>query len=373
MLYLDIPTREQLARMAATRSDAAVTIYLKTTPLTQDIEKARISLKNLRKEAVEQLQAAGVDKRRIWPIEEKLEALEEDDDFWVTQAHSLAIMVTPERLRHFRLANRLERSVHVSDRFHMKPLLRATTFSNSAYVLALAEDSIRLIDVTAEGEANVVKVDDMPKSASDALGKSTLNDRSHSRRIVGDEGKNLRLRQFVRMVDKEVMKAIRTSDRPLIIAAADPLENFYRNHCSYDHLAPEAIEGNPEHKSEAELAEAARPIITALQQAEIAELRGLYAARENEGRASSDLSSVARAAMQGAVDTLMVDMTAEVNGTLGDDGSVTLADAPGAGVYGVADAVALQAMQTGARVVAVRAEDLPVKDTPLAAILRYPV
>lgn len=373
MLYLDIPTREQLSRMAATRSDAAVTIYLKTTPLTQDIEKARISLKNLRKEAVDQLQAAGVEKRRIWPIEEKIEALEEDDDFWVTQAHSLAIFVTPERIRHFRLANRLERSVHVSDRFHMKPLLRATTFSNSAYILALAEDSIRLIDVTAEGEANIVKVADMPKSVSDALGKSTLNDRAHSRRAAGDEGKNLRLRQFVRMVDKAVMGAIRTSDRPLILAAADPLENFYRGHCAYDHLAPKAIEGNPEHKSEAELSEAARPIITELQQEEIAELRDLYGARQSDGRASSDLSTVARAAAQGAIETLLVDMEVEIHGTLADDGSLTLAETPGAGTYGVADAIAMQAMHMGARVVAVRKDDLPDANAALSAILRYAV
>lgn len=373
MLYLDIPTRDQLGRMLATRAEAAVSIYLPSTPLTQHVDQARIELKNLRKQAIDQLQSAGVDKRTIWPIEEQLEALDDDEDFWAHQAHSLALFVTPERMRTFRLANRLEASVHVSDRFHLKPLLRATTFGHHAYVLALAEGGIRLIDLPAQGEPSVVKVLDLPKDAYDALGTTTLNDRAHSRRQVGDEGKNMRLRQYVRMVDAALMKVLRHSDRPLVLAAADPLENLFRAACSYDHLAPQSIAGNPERKSEAELGAEARPILDQVNGAEVDDLRGLYSERAGSQRATSDLSTIARAATHGAVEVLMFDIDDTTPGRVDDDGVIHLADRDDADSYGVGDEVVARAMNTGARVVALRRADLPEGDSGMAAILRYPV
>lgn len=373
MLYLDIPDSTQIVRLAETRSDAAVSIYLSTTPLTQDIEQARISLKNHAKTALAQLEAAGIDKRRLWPIETELEDLVEDDAFWAHQAHSLAIFVTPERLRRFRLPTRLEDSVHVSDRFHLKPLLRATSFGHDAYVLDIAEGGVRLIDVPASGAATEIRVQNLPKDAADALGKSTLNDRAPSRRIQGDEGKNLRLRQYVKIVDQAVRAAIAGSDRPLVIAGADPLRSFYRQESDYPRLAEASIEGNVQHLSPAELAERVRPVLDDLHAAEMSRLRDLYEQRGESGRATADVAQVARAASAGAVDTLMIDMDAVLPGTLDEDGALSLAQDESATSYGVTDAIAARVMAAGGRIVALRNGDLPDSESPVAAILRYPI
>lgn len=371
MLHLDIPSQEQLNRLADTRSDAAVTIYLATTPTTQQVDTARISLKNLAREAINQLEEMGLDKRRRWPVEEQLADFDDDEEFWAHQAHSLAIFVTPDKLRTFRLANEIPDQVHVSDRFHMKPLLRATTFSNDAYVLSLAEGGVKLIEVPASGEAHEVRVPNLPKDAYDALQTTTLNDRAPSRRITGDEGKNVRLRQYVRIVDKALMDVIKSSSRPLIIAAADPLRELFAQASDYPHIAPDAITGSPEEKSDNQLAEEARPILAKLQDAKVAELRDLYGERFGEGRASSDLSQVARAATHGAVDTLLVDIDVTVPGTIDDDGVLFLDEVDDARNYGVIDEIALRVLRNGGRVMAVRAGDLPEGAKDLAAILRW--
>jgi hypothetical protein len=67
-------------------------------------------------------------------------SLIDDNEFWRFQAHSLAIFATPENMRTFRVPNALEPLVIVSDRFHMKPLLRSVSFPRSCYVLALAQN-----------------------------------------------------------------------------------------------------------------------------------------------------------------------------------------------------------------------------------------
>lgn len=371
MLYLDLPTPEQIAKLADTRADAAVTIYVATTPVTQQADQSRISLKNLAREAIGQLEQMGLDKRRRWPIEEQLAAFDDDEDFWAHQAHSLAIFATPDRVRTFRLANNIPDQVHVSDRFHLKPLLRATTFSNDAYVLALSEGAVRLIDVPASGAATEVQVPRLPKDASDALQRTTLNDRGHNRRIAGDEGKNVRLRQYVRIVDDALKDVLRHASRPLIVAAADPLREMFAQRCDYDHLVAETITGSPDQKSESQLAEEARPILATLQRDKIAALRDVYQARFGEGRATGDMAQIARAATDGAVDTLLVDIDASVPGQIDADGALTLDDADDARNYGITDEIALRVMRGGGRVMAVRAEDLPDGAAKLAAILRW--
>ena len=64
MLYVDKPTSEEIAVLNRWRSDASVSIYVPTTPITQHIGAAQIEYGNLVKAALAQLDANGFDKRR---------------------------------------------------------------------------------------------------------------------------------------------------------------------------------------------------------------------------------------------------------------------------------------------------------------------
>ena len=63
MLHIDLPTRAEIDRLVVHRGAPAVSIYLATTPVTQDTAADRIELKNLSKQAVAQMEAGGVEKR----------------------------------------------------------------------------------------------------------------------------------------------------------------------------------------------------------------------------------------------------------------------------------------------------------------------
>ena len=56
MLYVDIPTPADISALAAARGEACVSIYLRTTPLTQQAQADRVELKNLARHALEQLE-----------------------------------------------------------------------------------------------------------------------------------------------------------------------------------------------------------------------------------------------------------------------------------------------------------------------------
>lgn len=373
MLHVDIPTDEELAALAAERGDGCVSIFLPTTPLTQGVAGDRIALGNLAKEAVRQLEAAGADKRRVAALAEQLDDLVDDDPFWRFQARSLAVLATPDRTRTFRVPNAFEPTVEVSDRFHLKPLLRTRSFPHAAYVLALAENSVRLVEVSPDLPAAPVRVEGMPKDAPSAVGKASINDRSPSGRIQGSEGKKVRLRQYARQVDQALRGVVAGSAVPLILAVTEQLGEIYRSVSTYPDLAEETIRGNPELLSDAELAQRSRSVLDAHYAAQVAAWRDLFATRAGQGRATTDLAQAARAATFGAVDSLLVDMGQSLPGTVDEEtGAVAFAGGAGATSYGVADEIARRTLQARGRVLAVRRDDIPDRQ-PLAAILRYPI
>jgi hypothetical protein len=372
MLHVDIPNQAQLLALTSLRADMAVSIYLPTTPLTQDAQADRVALKNHAKEAIAQLHAANADKRRVAQLEEHLDDLVDDDEFWAFQARSLAVLATPDGVQSFRLPSAHTARVEVSDRFHMKPLLRAQTFPNACHVLALAANDVRLVAVSADLPAGYAKVDGMPKDAASAVGKASILGRSASGRVHGSEGHKVRLAQFARQVDRALMARLHGSHLPLVLAANEPLATTFRSLSTHPHLAAETIGGNSETMSDAELAEKARGVLDKLYAAQLAEWRDTYALRANQGRATADIAQAARAATMGAIDSLMVDIDDSVPGTIDEAGVVSFAAVNDAVAYGVVDEIASRVLLSGGRVLAVRRADIP-GTTGMAAILRFPV
>jgi hypothetical protein len=261
----------------------------------------------------------------------------------------------------------------VSDRFHLKPLLRAITFPHSAYVLALSENAVRLVEVHADLPPNAVKVDGLPKDAASSAGKSTLNDRSAGGRIQGSEGQNVRFRQYARQVDAALRPLLSGRETPLILAATGRLASVYRSVNSYPYLLPDGIGDSPDRMTDAALAAAARPALDAAYEADLSTLRALYDVWAGDGRATSDLSDAARAATYGAIETLLVDIDSAAPGVVDEEtGAISFADSSDAANYGVIDEIAGRALASGARVLGVRKADLPGAGD-VAAILRYAV
>jgi hypothetical protein len=373
MLHIDLPTRAEIEKLIGVRGSPAVSLYLRTTPLTQDTDVDRLELKNLLKVAVAEMEAADIPKRSIWPIQERIEALVEDDDFWVEQANSLAIFVTPDGIRTFRLANKLSNIVEVSDRFHLKPLIRAVTFPHHAYVLAISAGAVRLIEVSADLPPHEVKVPGLPRDASQALGRRSHRARSGNMQSGEITSENALLTRYARAVEQALRPVLAGHERPLIVAGAEPMASIFRSVAAYPHVADQVIPGSADDTPDHELAARARELLDAIYAAQIAQLGALYAERASQGRATADIAQAARAATFGAVDTLLVDMDAVVPGTVDDeDGKVTFADQADALNYGVVDEIARRALQSGARVVAARRADLP-GGGDLAAILRYAI
>ncbi len=373
MLYVDIPTLPEIRALITARADACVSIFLATTPHTQHVDASRIEFGNLWKMAKHQLQEAGFDKRRLAMIEAGLSDLETDDAFWRVQANSLAVLATPDSVRTFRFATAITSGVEVSDRFHLKPLLRAIAFPQHAFVLALSENIVRLIEIFADQPPVPVKVPGLASSAADAVGRSSVNNLTQGTRIADAQGQTILLRQYARHVDSTLRPVLAGRETPLILAATEPLGPMFRAVNSYPALANEGIVTSPDHLKDHQLADAARSILDGVYANEIAAAKSLFQARLGQRRATTDLGEVARAATLGAVDLILADIDTTVPGTVDDtSGAISQSAAPDAVNYDVVDEIVGRAVLSGAKFLGVRRADLP-EGGPIAAILRFPI
>ena len=368
-LYTDIPTRSEIDALWQEDPPAAVSIYLETTPESSG-EAERIAYKNGVREALAQLEDA--DKGHRAGLAEELAVLADEDseEFWRHQARSLAVFATPSSLRSFRLPNRLAPVAVGGTRFFVKPLLRAVTFPQSAFVLALAQGSVRLLETVPDASPRQVRVPDMPRDVASAVGKSSIRDPAPIRRVQGAEGHKLRMAQFSRLVDAALREVLPGQGVPLILAATEPLGSIFRAHCRYPDLVPQSVPGNPEGRGDVELVAAAREILDGWYADRLEEEKRTFADRSHQGRTSTDVANLARFATRGAVDTLFVDIDASVSGEVDELGEVTFAASEADGSGDVVDEVARRAWLSGARLLAVRHEDVP-GGGDIAATLRY--
>src|SRR4030081_316542 len=391
MLHIDIPGLEEFKVLAQVKGETCVSLYLPTSPLGSSAKVNRTAFKDLAKEALSQLKEAGIDKVEITAFAEqfdRLAGIEPDvqdqdkvrkqqhakpdpvDSFWHYQANGLAVLATSGATRTFRLPNSPKPLAEVADRFHLTPLIRAMTSPHDIFVLALAEESVRLVDAFANFPPERVQVPNLPKNAEEATRRPSFHVRAPRRRLQNLEGEKVLLQKYVRQVEHAIYIVLSHQNAPLVLAAEEPMASMFRSLNTYPRLADETIDGNPEQRTDAELEDAAIPILDRLYSRELKAVIALYDQLKPR-RATTDVSYAAHAATAGAVDQLLVDLDAVIPGLVSDlDGTVTYAASDDAETYSVVDEVARRALSTGARVLGARKEELPDR-APLTAILRY--
>ncbi|MBF2063457.1 MAG: hypothetical protein IGS39_03345 [Calothrix sp. C42_A2020_038] len=369
MLYKDTIREKEFLKLADQRG-ICVSIYLPTTPLTQDAQADRIVLKNLTKTAMEQAEAIA-DKRQIQAMTNYLEELLDDDEFWKFLANGLGILVTPESIRTYRLSYTVEEAVEVSDRFYLKPLMSALQ-PISAYVLAISQKSVKLYEFTPAQELEPLDVSDLPANFSAVTQRTLQRDRAPARKLQGDEGAEILQRQFLRAIEKAVRPVVSGSNMPLILATTQEFQAMYQSFNSYDMLATKGVNGSVEGLPEEEIRQAIPPIVKELRQERIQQWIDLYHQRQNESRTSTDLATIAKLVTRGQVSHLLVDADAVQYGTLTDIGEMTTSDIRSAETYDLIDEIVVRVIQNGGEVLGVRkGEDAPEELMPIAAILRW--
>jgi hypothetical protein len=100
---MDILTRAELEQLMLKEQPLCVSIYLPTHRTGIETQQDPIRLKNLLREAEQLLSAQGVGTHAVQKMLEPASRLLQDSDFWQHQSDGLAIFLSCNGARHYRL------------------------------------------------------------------------------------------------------------------------------------------------------------------------------------------------------------------------------------------------------------------------------
>lgn len=383
---MDIITRAHLKTLIEHRSQASVSIYMPTHKVTRDGQQDRITCEGLLRKTRQMLLDSG---RSELPPEEILEPafdLLNNRAFWFYQSHGLALFLTEEFFRYFRLPLAFETLLTVAPRFHIKPLMPMFCADGKYYVLALSLNEARLFECTRQ-TVEELEPDEMPTSLQEALqyddpqrqlqfhtGTQSFGQRRaamfHGHGVGKDDTKTNILR-FCQQVSTGVQEILREETAPLLLAGVDHVLAIYRKANKYAGLLSDIVPGNPEELTAEELHRQTWPIVEGYLRESRLRAAELYLSQSNTPRATNDLREIVTASFHGRVDLLFVPLGVQRWGSYdATSETVELGESENAGVEDLLNLATVQTLVTGGRVFVVEPEAMPGGE-PQAALFRY--
>jgi hypothetical protein len=325
-MHLDAFTSAELSSLMGETRQYCVSVFMPTFR-KGDAEQNPIRMKNLLRKTDEKLRERGL--RSTDAYLQPARSLINDSGFWEHVADGLAIFMTEDGVRLFRLPLQFPEIVIVNTRFYIKPLLPLLSEEKRFYILALSQNRIRIFRATRYS-VEELEPENMPKSLSEAM-KYDLREAQlqwHSQTMSGisgggvspgtkrtpmffgqgvgtDDAKDRILRYF-REVDKGVKEMLPGERIPMILAGVDYLLPIYREANTYPHLVDGGVEGNPDGLRPEELHAKAFDLLDPVISGPRVLAMNKYARLAGTGMASNQLDQVLTAAEHGRVDTLFV-------------------------------------------------------------------
>jgi hypothetical protein len=356
-----------------------------------EIQQDPIRLKNLLGKAEERLLARGLRTPEARELLEPAEKLLQDSLFWQHQSDGLAIFLSSEDFRYYRLPFDFEELVVVTDRFHIKPLLPLLSGDGRFYVLALSQSKLRLLQGTRYSVSEI-DLEKVPPSLAEVLkfndpekrfqfhtstrtpgGKGERPAIFHGHGVASADDPKDYISRYFHRVDEGLHDLLQGEQAPLVLAGVDYLLPIYREANTYPHLVDEGIEGSPEELGAEELHEQAwaimQPLFVAEQEEAAAQYRQLAGAGSEQ--ASNKLEEVVPAAYHGRVETLFIAVGFQQWGTFDPaTNTVQVHEEADPGDEDLLDFTAIQTLLNSGMVYAVEPQKVP-DEALLAAVFRY--
>ncbi|GAC56306.1 hypothetical protein GOHSU_04_01760 [Gordonia hirsuta DSM 44140 = NBRC 16056] len=294
-----------------------LTFTVPTDVTGQSDKVSALTLKSHLREAKARLVEDGMREAAADAFLAPVTALAEDPSYWRLQSRGLIVFLAEGFFLPLRVPIELTESLTVGDEFNLLPVAPVIASDRKLYVLALAQNSVRLFDSTR----NVIEelplenvpasfdevIDELPERVIDVRSGSAGADGVPSFQGSGGDIDRTLVEKYIRAVGQAIGTRLGTArSQALVLAAVAEYLPIFTASCPYPAIVDGVIAGNPEHAQPDDLRSAAWQVVnteeTAREQAEQERARSLA----HSGKGAFDLAEIARAAGEGRVDTLFL-------------------------------------------------------------------
>jgi hypothetical protein len=371
-----------LIRLKHEAGGPRLSLFLPLSPGSPRSTKTRIRAKNLLAGAGHALRSDGLPSAEVTDLLGRVRRALQQARPSNENHLGLAVFADADHVHTYHVPLRPRELAVVGDRFTITPLLPAINAQGRFFLLTLTQDEVRLFKGTALA-LEPVAVDGLELAAWTTMPRprapqvhAFLADRGgqgtravfHGVGRDGDERKTRTLQHF-RGTDRALRQVLSGDQAPLVLAGVRHLQALYRAVNTHPRLLEHGIDGNPERMNREELHRHAWALVEREMRRGASTAIERYHALRGTGRTVGNLEDVLRVAIEGQVETLLVDESACTWGSRSDGRSVLRLGSPPMVGERLESAVVTTLSRDGA-VFVVPDLEMP-EPSPAAAILRY--
>lgn len=309
----------------------------------------------------------------------------QDRIFWNNTADGLAILSNGKECIVYKLQRQVEELALVSDRFHIKPLIRYFQSSDRYHLLGLDMKYFTLYEGNRYGFEEVDLDPDIPRSLEEVLGEDQtepyLNPGAYggagaTPMFHGHGGRkdeiDIDTQRYFRYVDKFVLDNYSNPMKiPLILVALDEHHGLFNNISHNSFLLSDGVKQDYKSLDLDQLKKSAWEIIEPFYLEKTKKLVDNYKVQRSKFLGSDDVSEVSRAVVENRVDTVLLEADKFIQGRINKEtGELIREDTSGSDYDNVLDEIAKMVLENKGEVLVLPKERMP-STSGLAAIYRF--
>jgi hypothetical protein len=299
----------------------AVTILVSTHRTHPDSKQDAINLKKLISQTENQLYEA-YDKREVWPLLDKIKAAEAELNHEYN-LNTLAIFASKDLVKVVKLPIPTTDRIVISDRFEIRPLLRALEQEEYYYIISVSRKKIRLLEAFNDTLVREVSNKDFP------FENTEYYTTDHVKQIQDSYGDD-QIKEYFNVADKRFKEYYFENPLPVVLMGDAKMLAFYQDQMDVKNIVIGTAPGSYDDTTAHEILKITYPIAKQHQaDKEQQELKAIDDAQSAQ-RLNTDFGDIYRAAEAGSADTLYMEKTYFAKGAVGEDGTVSLSEDPNA-------------------------------------------
>jgi hypothetical protein len=323
---MDSLNKAEIKNLIKKNSNPCISIYMPAHREWNGHEQDIIRFKNLINKVERNLTERNFRLEQINNLLHPAKNLLSDRNFWNHQSDGIAVFISEGEFNVFKLPLSFEEEAIINIRYYIKPVLKILSGEGRFFLLTLdlnkvkfyqcTRFSIREIQLpynTPLSLEEVTQFDEVEKSLTGTAATSEGRAGGHSSIFHGhgvgsldDTVHKEKILEFFHMLNKGVFSVLKDETSPLVLAGVEFLLPIYKKANSYSHLIEKGLDANPEYLSLDELHERSRQIVEPVFTDKQRKAVSLYERFSGNGRASSNIEDVVKAAFTGRVESLFV-------------------------------------------------------------------
>jgi peptide subunit release factor 1 (eRF1) len=381
---MELPNKKILNELLSVNKGPCISLYLPTHRTHPENIQDPIRYKNL----VRHLKESLLKKYASTETESLLDPFygtEKDIHLWNYMLDGLAIFRTKDLFRMVRLPVKVNELAIVAESFHTKPLRQYLQSADRFHILGVSLHEIQFYEGNRYSLTEIELGPDIPKEITEALGEELTEKHITFASYGGAGGPNMvhghgarkeevdiDAERFFRIVGQSIAHHYSKPSRlPLILAALPEHHNLFQKVNNNPNLLAKAIPVNPKSVSKEKLVKMAWEIIEPGYKKRLEELADRFELARSHGKGSDIIPDVVKAAVEGRVDTLLIEADRKIAGRIDfETASFDTNYIQNPEIDDLLDDIGEIVTRTGSEVLVVPHEFMP-SQTGLAAIFRY--